>query len=139
MEYVDDQAKDFARIFPFNEPATFLSRANSPLTDFEHRVSPLDPNLSSAARYSPTPVPLPSSPFLNAAAILQEPTSTLMTASKTTEQINSVFSSQINEESSNLSLSQSENSGDFTDSTSDGLVSSVGNELMLLQGIKLNL
>ncbi|XP_031780315.1 PR domain zinc finger protein 10 isoform X1 [Nasonia vitripennis] len=133
VEYVEDQARDFGRMYPY-EQVSFSSRANSPLSDFEHRVSPHDPNMSSAARYSPTPVPLPSSPFHNSVVVLQEPSSPLISTSESAVRITNGYSSQLTDQSSNPSLSQSDNSEDFTDSTSDGLVSSVGNELMLIQG-----
>ncbi|KAL7305414.1 hypothetical protein TKK_0002157 [Trichogramma kaykai] len=132
VEYIDDQAKDFGKIFPFNE-APFLSRASSPLSDFEHRVSPHDPNMSSAARYSPTPVPMPSSPFNNPVAVMQEPASPLISTSEAAVRINNGYTTRLPQSSTSSTLSQSDNSQDFTDSTSDGLVTSVGNELMLIQ------
>jgi hypothetical protein len=134
VEYVEDQARDFGRMYPSYEQVSFSSRANSPLSDFEHCVSPHDPNMSSAARYSPTPVPLPSSPFHNSIVALQEPSSPLISTSESAVRITNGYSSQLTDQSSNPSISQSENSQDFTDSTSDELVSSVGNELMLIQG-----
>lgn len=121
-------------MYPSYEQVSFSSRANSPLSDFEHRVSPHDPNMSSAARYSPTPVPLPSSAFHTAAAVLQEPSSPLISTSESAVRMSNGYSSQLTDQSSTPSISHSDNSEDFTDSTSDGLVSSVGNELMLIQG-----
>ena len=122
-------------MYPSYEQVSFSSRANSPLSDFEHRVSPHDPNMSSAARYSPTPVPLPSSPFHNSVVVLQEPSSPLISTSESATRVTNGYASQLTDQSSTPSISQSDNSEDFTDSTSDGLVSSVGNELMLIQGI----
>lgn len=116
------------------EQVSFSSR-DSPLCGFEDRVSPQDPNMSSAARYSPTPVALPSSPFNNTEVDLPEPSSPLISTSESTTKINNRYSSQLADQSATATLPQSENSEDFTDSTSDDLVSSVGNELMLIQGI----
>ncbi|XP_014204044.1 PR domain zinc finger protein 10-like [Copidosoma floridanum] len=127
VEYVDEQT-NLGRDFSFS------SRPNSPLSDFKHQVSPHDPNMSSAARYSPTPVPLHSSPFSNSAVVLQEPSSPLISTSESAVRINNEYSSQLNDQSSNTSTSQSDNSEDFTDSTNDELVSSVSNELMFVQG-----
>ncbi|XP_058809223.1 PR domain zinc finger protein 10-like [Phymastichus coffea] len=134
VEYVDDGAKDFGRIYPSYDQVSFSSRPNSPLSDFEHQVSPHDPNMSSAARYSPTPVPLPSSPFHNSVVVLQEPASPLISTSESAVRMANDYTTHLTDQSSTPSLSQSDNSEDFTDSTSDGLVSSVGNELMLIQG-----
>lgn len=134
VECVEDQARDFGRMYSSLEQISFPTRADSPLSDFEHRVSPHDPNMSSAARYSPTPVALPSSPFNNSEVNLPEPSSPLISTSETSTKITSGYSSQLADQSSTASLPQSENSEDFTDSTSDDLVSSVGNELMLIQG-----
>lgn len=134
VEYVDDGTKDFGRIYPSYDQVSFSSRPTSPLSDFEHQVSPHDPNMSSAARYSPTPVPLPSSPFHNPVAVLQEPASPLISTSESTVRMANDYSSHLTDQSSTPSMSQSDNSEDFTDSTNDELVSSVGNELMLIQG-----
>lgn len=78
VEYVEDQS----RLFPTYEQISFSPRAASPLSEFEHRVSPLDPNMSSTARYSPTPVQLPSSPFHNSVVVLQSPSSPLISQSE---------------------------------------------------------
>lgn len=109
-------------MFPY-EQVSFLSRASSPSSEYEHRVSPHDPNMSSAARYSPTPVSLPAYPFSNSAVVPQEQTNPLISTSKSSRE-------ELIDQSTNHSISQSDNSSDFTDS--EGLVSSVGSELMLM-------
>ncbi|XP_023721528.1 PR domain zinc finger protein 10 isoform X4 [Cryptotermes secundus] len=55
VEYVEEPPNEYGRsAFSSFEPgAPFSPQASSSLSEFEHRVSPLDPNLSSAARYSP--------------------------------------------------------------------------------------
>ena len=55
VEYVEEPTGEFGRsAFSTFEPgAPFSPQPSSSLSEFEHRVSPLDPNMSSAARYSP--------------------------------------------------------------------------------------
>ncbi|KAJ9585314.1 hypothetical protein L9F63_002899, partial [Diploptera punctata] len=55
VEYVEEPTGEFGRsAFSSFEPgAPFSPQPSSSLSEFEHRVSPLDPNMSSAARYSP--------------------------------------------------------------------------------------
>ncbi|KAJ8668881.1 hypothetical protein QAD02_000140 [Eretmocerus hayati] len=134
-----DQGKDFGRMLSSLDQVTFPSRADSPLCDFEDQVSPHDPNMSSAARYSPTPNPLPSSPFHNPVVTLPEPSSPLISTTEPTVPISNGYSLQLTDQSSTPSISPSENSEDFTDSTSDELVSSVSSDLMLIQGSDLAL
>lgn len=45
MEYVKD--------FKITDTSSNLTTQTEPYSDFEHHVSPLDPNMSSVARYSP--------------------------------------------------------------------------------------
>lgn len=127
VEYIDDQTRDFGKLYSTFEQVSFSSGPNSPMSDFKNQVSPHDPNMSSAARYSPTPVPLPSS-----VTELQESLSSpLITTSKSVVRINNDdYASQLNDRSS-----ESDDSDDFTDSTNEELVTSVENELILMQGI----
>ena len=55
VEFVEEPPGEYGRpAFSTFEPgAPFSPQPSSSLSDFEHRVSPLDPNMSSAARYSP--------------------------------------------------------------------------------------
>ncbi|XP_069691824.1 uncharacterized protein [Periplaneta americana] len=55
VEYVEEPTSEYGRsAFSSFEPgAPFSPQPSSSLSEFEHRVSPLDPNMSSAARYSP--------------------------------------------------------------------------------------
>ncbi|KAF4521285.1 hypothetical protein B566_EDAN002289 [Ephemera danica] len=54
VEYVEEAPIEYGRAsFTNFEPATPFSPQQSTSMDYEHRVSPLDPNMSSAARYSP--------------------------------------------------------------------------------------
>ncbi|KAK0090153.1 hypothetical protein PV325_002578 [Microctonus aethiopoides] len=135
VEYVEDhQSRDYTKMFLPYEQVSFSSRAASPLSDFEHRVSPLDPNMSSTARYSPTPVQLPSVPFQNSVVVLQGPPSPLITPSNDTNiRTNINF---ISAPSNSVPITrQTDNVTDFVNNTNDeGLVTSVGGELILMQG-----
>lgn len=54
VEFVEETPHEYGRAsFASFEPATPFSPQQSTSMDYEHRVSPLDPNMSSAARYSP--------------------------------------------------------------------------------------
>lgn len=132
VEYVDDQSRDYSRMFPAYEQVSFSSRAPSPLSEFEHRVSPLDPNMSSAARYSPTPVPLPPLPFHNSVVVLQSPPSPLIVQPEADTRTNINF---VAGQSVDQGVQQTENVADFVNNSSEeGLVSTVGGELILMQG-----
>ena len=119
-------------MFPAYEQVSFSPRAASPLSDFEHRVSPLDPNMSSTARYSPTPVPLPPLPFHNSVVVLQGPPSPLIVPQETNARTNMNFvAGQVGDQN----VQQADNVNDFvTNGNDEELVSSVGGELILMQG-----
>ena len=123
MEYVEDQIQDYGRLHPSYEQ--IFSRPDSPLSELEHHVSAYDPNMSSAARYSPTPVSLSASPF---------PSPPLITTTETVTPINTNYDSELTDQSTSQSICHSENSSDFTDSTSEDLVSSVENDMILMPG-----
>ncbi|PSN49573.1 hypothetical protein C0J52_09751 [Blattella germanica] len=54
VEYVEEPTGEYGRsAFSAFEPGAPFSPQQTSLSEFEHRVSPLDPNMSSAARYSP--------------------------------------------------------------------------------------
>ncbi|XP_066596847.1 PR domain zinc finger protein 10-like isoform X2 [Prorops nasuta] len=134
VEYVDEQSRDYSRLFPTYEQVSFSPRPASPLSDFEHRVSPLDPNMSSAARYSPTPVQLPPSSFHNSVVVLQGPSSPLISSSDSSVQTNINYVAQINNTTDTQSNQQVGNTADYVNGESqEELVSSVGNELILMQ------
>ncbi|XP_053980870.1 PR domain zinc finger protein 10-like [Hylaeus volcanicus] len=134
VEYVEDQSREYSRLFPMYEQVSFSSRASSPLSDFEHRVSPLDPNMSSAARYSPTPVQLPSSPFHNSVVVLQGPSSPLITPPEPNERANVNYVSHVTHPITTQNVQQTDNSADFVaNENAEQLVSSVGSELILMQ------
>ncbi|XP_033230926.1 PR domain zinc finger protein 10-like isoform X2 [Belonocnema kinseyi] len=133
VEYVEDQTRDYTRMFSVYEPVSYSPRASSPLSEFEHRVSPHDPNMSSAARYSPTPVQLPPSPFQNSVVVLQNPSSPLIPASETNARTNISFVAQLADQTASQNIPQSDNPADFVDGSSEeSLVP--GNELILMQG-----
>ncbi|KAL0119453.1 hypothetical protein PUN28_007740 [Cardiocondyla obscurior] len=127
VEYVEDQSN---RLFPTYEQI-FSPRATSPLSEFEHRVSPLDPNMSSTARYSPTPVQLPSSPFHNSVVVLQGPSSPLMSQPEPNIRTNINYVTQLTHP---IDTQTQTDTTDFVgNGNEDGLVSSVSNELILMQ------
>ncbi|XP_011300439.1 PR domain zinc finger protein 10 isoform X2 [Fopius arisanus] len=130
VEFSEDQSKDFNRMFPY-EQVSFSPRATSPL-DFEHRVSPLDPNMSSTARYSPTPVQLPSLPFQNPQVVLQSPPSPLIQPQETNQRGTMNF---IETQGSppNISSSEAESVSDFVSGESQQGISHVNGELILMQ------
>ncbi|XP_018399988.1 PREDICTED: PR domain zinc finger protein 10-like isoform X1 [Cyphomyrmex costatus] len=130
VEYVEDQS----RLFPTYEQISFSPRAASPLSDFEHRVSPLDPNMSSTARYSPTPVQLPSSPFHNSVVVLQGPTSPLMSQPEPNIRTSINYVTQLAHPIDTQTVPQTDGTTDFVgNGNEDGLVSSVSSELILMQ------
>ncbi|XP_024870938.1 PR domain zinc finger protein 10-like isoform X1 [Temnothorax curvispinosus] len=130
VEYVEDQS----RLFPTYEQISFSPRAASPLSEFEHRVSPLDPNMSSAARYSPTPVQLPSSPFHNSVVVLQGPSSPLMSQPEPNIRTSINYVTQLAHPIDTQTVPQTDTTTDFVgNGNEDGLVSSVSNELILMQ------
>ncbi|XP_043265284.1 PR domain zinc finger protein 10-like [Colletes gigas] len=134
VEYVEDQSREYSRLFPTYEQVSFSPRASSPLSDFEHRVSPLDPNMSSAARYSPTPVQLPPSPFHNSVVVLQGPSSPLISPPGPNERTNVNYVSQLTHSIGTQSVQQTDNPTDFVaNENAEQLVSSVGSELILMQ------
>ncbi|XP_006569371.1 PR domain zinc finger protein 10 isoform X3 [Apis mellifera] len=134
VEYVEDPSREYSRLFPTYEQVSFSPRASSPLSDFKHRVSPLDPNMSSAARYSPTPVQLPPSPFHNSVVVLQGSSSSLI-SSESNERININYVSQLTHPIDTQSVQQSDSSTDFVaNENEEQLMSSVSNELILMQG-----
>ena len=133
VEYVEDQTRDYTRMFSVYEPVPYSPRASSPLSEFEHRVSPHDPNMSSAARYSPTPVQLPPSPFQNSVVVLQNPPSPLIPATETNARTNINFVAQLADQNAAQNIPQSDIPADFVDGSSEeSLVP--GNELILMQG-----
>ncbi|XP_012283811.1 PR domain zinc finger protein 10 isoform X2 [Orussus abietinus] len=135
VEYVDEQPKDYSRIFPAYEQVSFSPRTSSPLSDFEHRVSPLDPNMSSTARYSPTPVQLPPSPFQNSVVVLQNPSSPMICPPETNARAGINYVSQLTDQNNVQSIPQSGTGTDFVDrSTDEELVTEVEGELILVQG-----
>ncbi|XP_011165614.2 PR domain zinc finger protein 10 isoform X1 [Solenopsis invicta] len=130
VEYVEDQS----RLFPTYEQISFSPRAASPLSEFEHRVSPLDPNMSSAARYSPTPVQLPSSPFHNSVVVLQGPSSPLMSQPEPNIRTSINYVTQLAHPIDTQAVPQTDTTTDFVgNGNEDGLVSSVSSELILMQ------
>ncbi|GLH00110.1 Uncharacterized protein GBIM_06569, partial [Gryllus bimaculatus] len=102
VEYVEEHAADYGRsAFAGFEPGTpFSLQPPASLSEFEHRVSPLDPNMGSTAHYSPvytisghsdslsvsreisssnnTVSSNPSSPFPGQVVVLTNPSSPLM-------------------------------------------------------------
>ncbi|XP_034940799.1 PR domain zinc finger protein 10-like [Chelonus insularis] len=131
VEYVDDnQCKDFSKVFSPYEQVSFSPRASSPLSDFEHRVSPLDPNMSSTARYSPTPVQLSS--FQNSVVVL--PPSPLIIPPDNNTKANISYIPNSNNIIHNV-IPQPDNTIDFVNtSNEEGLVTNVSSELILMQG-----
>ncbi|XP_043505940.1 PR domain zinc finger protein 10-like [Polistes fuscatus] len=130
VEYVPDQSRDYSRLFPTYEQVSFSPRPSSPLSEFEHRVSPLDPNMSSAARYSPTPVQLPPSPFHNSVVILQGPSSPLISTTESNVRSSINFVGQLTHPID----AQTDTGTDFiNEDNEETLVSTVGNELILMQ------
>ncbi|KAG7213418.1 hypothetical protein KM043_002703 [Ampulex compressa] len=134
VEYVEEQSRDYTRLFPTYEQVSFSPRATSPLSDFEHRVSPLDPNMSSAARYSPTPVQLPPSPFHNSVVVLQGASSPLISPPQSNVQPSVNYVTQLAHPIDTQNVPQTDNTTDFVANESEQeLVSSVGNELILME------
>lgn len=132
---MEDSSREYSRLFPTYEQVSFSPRSSSPLSDFEHRVSPLDPNMSSAARYSPTPVQLPPSPFHNSVAVLQDSSSSLISSTESNERTNVNYVSELTHPIDTPNVQQSDNSTDFVaNENEEQLVSSVGSELILMQG-----
>lgn len=119
-------------MFPTYEQVIYSPRPNSPLLDFEQRVSPLDPNMSSTARYSPTPVQLPQIQYQNSVAVLQDQTSPIIVHDNTRADINF-----INQQNSTQTTQSNVNDVEdyHVDNTNDTeeLVSNVANELILMQ------
>ncbi|XP_046418986.1 PR domain zinc finger protein 10-like isoform X1 [Neodiprion fabricii] len=135
VEYVEDNSKDYSRIFPTYEQVPFSPQASSPLSDFEHRVSPLDPNMSSAARYSPTPVQLPPSPFHNSVVVLQGPSSPLISTSDQNVRPTINYVTQLADQSATQTVVQADTASDFVVAGNDeGLDAGVSGELILMQG-----
>ncbi|XP_057327092.1 PR domain zinc finger protein 10-like [Microplitis mediator] len=141
VEYVDDhQSRDYSKVFsPYEQVSFYSPRAPSPLSDFEHsKVSPLDPNMSSTARYSPTPVQqLPSLAFPNSVVVLPGPPSPLIIPSDghARANINNYISSH-NNTIQNVAQSGDSTTIDFVNNEANGeaLVTSVNGELILMQG-----
>lgn len=137
VEYVEDQPRDYPRLFPAYEQISFSPRAASPLSEFEHRVSPLDPNMSSAARYSPTPVQLPSSPFHNSVVVLQGPSSPLISQPEPNIRTSINYVTQLTHPIDAQAVPQTDAAADFVgNGNEEGLVSNVSSELILMQGKK---
>ncbi|XP_015116917.1 PR domain zinc finger protein 10 [Diachasma alloeum] len=133
VEFAEDQSKDFSRMFPY-EQVSFSPRATSPLSDFEHRVSPLDPNMSSTARYSPTPVQLPSLPFQNSVVVLQSPPSPLMIPAESNQRANINFI-EAQGNTANIEEGEADSVPDFVGGGSQqGIAADVNGELILMQG-----
>lgn len=131
---MEDQTRDYARMFSVYEPVSYSPRASSPLSEFEHRVSPHDPNMSSAARYSPTPVQLPPSPFQNSVVVLQNSSTSLNSSSETNNTTNMNFVAELTDQNTSPNIPQNDNTTDFVESNNEeGLVP--GNELILMQGM----
>lgn len=131
---MEDQTRDYSRLFPTYEQI-LSPRAASPLSEFENRVSPFDPNMSSAARYSPTPVQLPSPPFHNSVVVLQGPSSPLISQSESSIRTSINYVTQLAHPID--AQAQTDPSADFNSNENDeGLVSSVSSELILMQGKK---
>lgn len=125
--------EDQSRLFPMYEQISFSPRAASPLSEFEHRVSPLDPNMSSTARYSPTPVQLPSSPFHNSVVVLQGPSSPLISPPESNIRTNINYVTQLTHPIDTQAGPQTDTATDFVDNGNEGLANS---ELILMQGEK---
>lgn len=129
--------EDQSRLFPTYEQISFSPRAASPLSEFEHRVSPLDPNMSSTARYSPTPVQLPSSPFHNSVVVLQGPSSPLISQPEPNIRTSINYVTQLAHPIDTQTVPQTDTTTDFVgNGNEEGLVSSVNSELILMQGKK---
>lgn len=125
-------------MFPsFEQGISFSSSAASPLSDFEHRVSPLDPNMSSAARYSPTPVQMPPSPFHSSVVVLQDPPSPLITTNDTNIRENINFTANMSDQNnSEMSASSEDPEDPFPNNENvESLVSDVEADLILMQGL----
>lgn len=124
----DNQARDYSKMYLPYEQVSFSPRASSPCLDFEHRVSPLDPNMSSAARYSPTPVP-----YQNSVVVLQGPSSPLIIPTETNTRTHINY---VPVEDNNVpNVQQADNVADFVNATNEeGLVTGVGGDLILMQG-----
>lgn len=132
---MEDQSREYSRLFPTYEQVSFSPRPSSPLSDFEHRVSPLDPNMSSAARYSPTPVQLPPSPFHNSVVVLQGSSSPLISPPESNERTSVNYVSQLTHPIDTRNVQQTDNSADFVaNENEEQLVSGVSSELILMQG-----
>lgn len=125
--------EDQSRLFPTYEQISFSPRAASPLSEFEHRVSPLDPNMSSTARYSPTPVQLPSSPFHNSVVVLQSPSSPLISQSESSIRTSINYVTQLAQHPIDTqAVPQADTATDFDgNGNEEGLANS---ELILMQG-----
>ena len=120
-------------MFSVYEPVSYSPRASSPLSEFEHRVSPHDPNMSSAARYSPTPVQLPPSPFQNSTVVLQNPPSPLNSELESNTRISVNFVAQLSDQATSETIPQSNDPTDYVnEGNEEELVT--GNELILMQG-----
>lgn len=131
---MEDQTRDYSRLFPTYEQI-FSPRAASPLSEFENRVSPFDPNMSSAARYSPTPVQLPSPPFHNSVVVLQGPSSPLISQSESNLRTSINYVTQLTHPID--AQAQTDAAADFdSNGNEEGLVSGVSSELILMQGKK---
>ncbi|EZA51044.1 hypothetical protein DMN91_003264 [Ooceraea biroi] len=127
VEYVEDQS----RLFPAYEQISFSPRAASPLSEFEHRVSPLDPNMSSTARYSPTPVQLPSSPFHNPVVVLQGPSSPFISQPESNIRTSINYVTQLAHPIDTQAVPQTDTTTDFVgNGNEEGLANS---ELILMQ------
>lgn len=134
MEYVEDQSREYSRLFPTYEQISFSPRATSPF-EFEHRVSPLDPNMSSAARYSPTPVQLPSSSFPNSVVVLQGPSSPLISQPESNIRTSINYVTHLAHPIDAQAVAQTDTATDFVgNGNEEGLVSSVSSELILMPG-----
>lgn len=91
--------------------------------------------MSSAARYSPTPVQLPSSPFHNSVVVLQGPSSPLISQPESNIRTNINYVTQLAHPIDTQAVSQTDTSADFVDNgNEEGLVPSVSSELILMQG-----
>lgn len=88
--------------------------------------------MSSAARYSPTPVQLPPSPFHNSVVVLQGPSSPLIATSDQSVRPTINYVTQ----SAAQNVVRPDNATDFVVAgNEEGLDAGVSGELILMQGI----
>lgn len=91
--------------------------------------------MSSAARYSPTPVQLPPSPFHNSVVVLQGPSSPLISTSDQNVRPTINYVNQLADQSAAQTVVQADTASDFVVAGNDeGLDAGVSGELILMQG-----